>query len=124
MADWTMSEISPRQAIFDQVNDERERQIAKFGPQADVPLVHPGHIGSATSMARYYQIPTEGYAKNMTDAAFRIGEGTYGDILTEEVAELISALSVGAKYDEAYTEAVQVAAVAVAIAERLSWMRK
>ena len=57
----------------------------------------------------YYCIPTEEAAKSSTEAMFRAKQGTWGDILIEEVAEAIEA----ADDDHLIEELIQVAAVAL-----------
>jgi hypothetical protein len=62
-------------------------------------------------MAEQYRLPSAGVARTSCEGRFRQGEGTWADILVEEVAEAIEAAVLHG--DEGLrAELVQVAAVA------------
>lgn len=96
--------------------DEIDRADAKFGHQLDVPDVDQVLMqrdGGCTPkrMAEEYMIPTAGRAKFLTDLAFHRGQGTWGHIVVEEIAESIEA---AVENPEALrAELLQVAATAI-----------
>ena len=98
--DWT----APSAVCFE-VMRERERQHAKWGEQN-----HPDGTGLNEIHAERAEV-----AKHVCQSAFAAGEGTYMDILHEEVCEAF------AESDPAKlrAELVQVAAVAVAWIEKI-----
>lgn len=111
---------------------ERERQEAKWGEQ-NHPIAPPrkggarwryaNAIGNA-ALARL-GLPTEKAARVACDEAAKAGRVTYGHILVEEVCEMGYAAAIhGDASDEARAEAVQVAAVALAIVERIDRKRE
>jgi len=114
--------VSLSQILVD-ITKERERQDAKFGPQRHQDSVHPNPFfldqtaATADQLAMWYGIPTEEDAKRRTDSRFRNGEGTWADILVEELAEAVGAAL--KSREELREELVQVAAVAVAWIEDL-----
>lgn len=104
-------------AIADEVHTEIHRAWEKFGPQYDVPdvdqvlLTREGGCGP-TRMAQHYEITSARRAKYLTDLAFKRGQGTWGHILIEEVAEAIEAATTG-DTSALRDELLQVAAVAM-----------
>lgn len=104
--------------ILDDLLAEIARAEEKFGPQHDVPDVDQvlmGRLGgcSPKRMAEEYEIPTAPRAKWVTDLNFQRGQGTWGHILVEEVAEAIEAAVIGAPHRDLRAELIQVAAVAL-----------
>jgi len=106
--------VSLSQILVD-ITKERERQDAKFGPQRHQDSVPTGF--GPDMLAAWYGIPTEAMAKASTDYRFEHGEGTWADILVEELAEAVGAAL--KSREELREELVQVAAVAVAWIEDL-----
>ena len=102
--------------ILTDITLERDRQDAKFGPQRHQDSVAP-NFDSPEALARWYEMPTEEDAKYNTDTRFARGDGTWADILVEELAEAIAAAFKSP--EELRAELVQVAAVAVAWIEDL-----
>lgn len=104
--------------ILDDLIAEIARAEAKFGAQHDVPDVDQvlvNRIGgcSPVRMAEEYGIPSAPRAKQHTDIAFSRGQGTWGHILVEEVAEAIEAAVVDRPHADLRAELIQVAAVAL-----------
>jgi len=98
---------------------ERARQDAKWGEQ-NHPIVGvaPWRAKTPHEEAARLLVPSAGSAKALCDEEHRACRGTYASILVEEVAELVEACVLhGDASDEAREEAVQVAAVALAIVE-------
>ena len=91
---------------------ERMRQHIKWGEQ-NWPDFPPGLAGP--SVNHYYGLPSEEDAKAACQGHFARREGTYGDILLEEVAEAFSAPTPPLLRGEL----IQVAAVALAWVEKL-----
>lgn len=102
------------------VAEERRRQRAKWGTD-DLPTVDPSCVGEggAPLLGFYDQPPADaGLLRSICDLRARCGTATMADVLNEEVAELYEAVALhGDDSPEAEAEAVQVAAVAVRIAE-------
>lgn len=98
--------------VLNDVEDERARQDAKWGPVQDHPDIHPGWTNFN------YRIPRADQAKRDTDSRAQLGHVTYTDILIEEVCE---AIEEAAKGDAVALreELIQVAAVAVKWVELL-----
>ncbi|WP_235631105.1 hypothetical protein [Mycobacteroides abscessus] len=115
---------------------ERHRQQEKWGDQnhPNVDLVLTGRVGGCTvkRMAEEYEIPSANRAKFLCQKAAERGQVTWGHILVEELAESIESATL---LDQAtdlpddarltlrcklHWELVQVAAVAVAWAEKVS----
>lgn len=87
------------------VKEERERQDAKWGEQNHPDWTpNPLGVNPVIDPARH--------AKGVCDEKFKAGQGSYSDILLEEVAEAHDEAKAG-NVDALYTELVQVAAVAV-----------
>jgi hypothetical protein len=89
--------------ILKEIQQERERQDAKWGQQN-----HP--IGTGVvyrHLANYF--------RELCDNAFKNGHGTYAHILLEEVAESMAELTP----DGVRGELIQVAAVVVAMIEKI-----
>ena len=105
---------------------ERVRQETKWGEQ-NHPIVEEQHVAApmvAICAARRHSVPFAVAAKALCDGFARQGRVTYADILVEEVAELVEAAAIhGDASDAARAEAVQVAAVALAIVERIDRAR-
>jgi hypothetical protein len=105
---------------------ERVRQEMRWGEQ-NHPIVsldaQRGYVGPEIEAARLL-MPSAAMARNKCNREHKACRGTYAHILVEEVAELIEAAAIhGDASDEARAEAVQVAAVALAIVERIDRAR-
>lgn len=112
--------------VLGAVNSERHRQDWRWGEQnhPDVDRVLMNRDGGCTAqrMAEHYEIPSAQRAKYLCNRATGEGELTYAHILIEEVAEAVEAAT--ARNAAALrTELIQVAAVAVAWAEKLDRQR-
>ncbi len=109
-----------------EIDAERERQDAKFGV-CDHPMVPhvewPATLrGAAACIA--LGIPREEVARAASQHYFREGEGTFAHIVVEETAEFVEACAThGDASNEARCEAVQNAAVWVAIVEAIDRKR-
>jgi hypothetical protein len=105
-----------RQQMLADVNAERNAQIAKWGPQS-----HPDGTGGRMNVGGTTVDPAalRDYMRRLCDAKAQRGEGTWLDILFEEVFEA------AAEYDPAALrkELVQVAAVAGAWIEDIDSRR-
>jgi hypothetical protein len=104
-------------ASWAEVKAEMDAAFAKFGAQTTVPDVDQvlmNREGGCTAqrMAEEYEIPTAGHAKSITDRKFIRGQGTWGHILVEEIAEAIEAATVEGP-GRLRAELIQVAAVAL-----------
>lgn len=111
------TEITEQQAdrllsIAAETVQERVNQIDKWGEQ-NWPDFPPDLVGSDVN--QHYNIPFENEAKGAVETRFRHHEGTYGDILIEEVAEAFSSTTKA----ELRAELIQVAAVAQAWVEKI-----
>lgn len=88
--------MGSRKDILGEVRDERLRQDAKWGQQnhPSLDLVLLNRQGGCTEerMAEHYGIPSATVARQSCDLWFARKEGTWGHILVEEVAEVISCL--------------------------------
>lgn len=115
-------------AILFEVALERTAQDAKWGQQ-DHPLVDSllaeqakaAPLRTVARMSDEYEIPTASRAKFLTDVAARRGNVTFGHIATEEQSEFIEQATLG-DLAAARQEAIQAAAVWVAIVERIDRM--
>lgn len=106
-----------RWRVLQEVNAERVRQGAKWGPQSHR-LVPPMEDGRRPAgVAAYYGVRAEPVAKRFCDDEFRAGRGTYFVILLEEVCEAVEAACESEA--AARAELIQVAAVAVAMIESI-----
>lgn len=119
--------------VLKEVFEERKRQHAKFGeqthPSTPAPLnqfvyEQPGEpLNEAESLVcgmmlcEHYRVPSESLAKHLCRSRFDAGQGTYADILIEELSEALAAAVRGEGH--AREELVQVAAVAVAWIESI-----
>lgn len=127
-----------RWRIFDEINQERVRQDAKWGEQnhPDVDRVltdrvpSPFHKSSFATpgctphrMAEEYGIPDATRARASCDGAARIGQCTWAHILVEEIAEAVEAATLAqlgrGPLAALRKELVQVAAVAVSWIEAI-----
>jgi hypothetical protein len=128
-------------AVISEVIDERFRQLAKWGDQSDIADADPvllarlGRLDSLGRPQRYshptevakrvaeeYEVPTANRARLHCESEAGLHGGTWAGILLEEVAEFVEAIVLShAEGDDAKmrAEAIQVAAVAVAIAEAI-----
>jgi len=104
--------------IFKELENERFRQIKKFGEQ-NIPCLDPVLLNRENSctperMCEEYGILSPQSAQTRCDSAFKSGNGTYAHILIEEVAEAIG------EFDpvKRRAELIQVAAVAI------GWIQK
>lgn len=100
------------QVAFD-LADERARQDEKWGDDRDLPDFDP-RIG-AMPKARFYDLPSEREAQDLCENASRTGNGNWGVIVVEEVAEAFNTDNV----EDLRTELVQVAASVVAWIEAI-----
>jgi hypothetical protein len=127
--------------VLTDVDAERMRQIIKWGDQSDIADADPvllerlGRLDSLGRPQRYshpdevskrvaeeYEVPTANRARQHCQGEAARHGGTYAGILIEEVAEFIEAIVLShAEGDPARmrAEAIQVAAVAVQIAEAI-----
>lgn len=96
--------------VLTEIMHERVRQEVKWGEQ---------NHEFAPECAVFYGVPRSGDAKKACDAAMERGDVTFGDILTEEIAEALDAET----EEEQRYELVQVAAVAVAAIEAMDRKR-
>ncbi|WP_417220536.1 hypothetical protein [Arthrobacter sp.] len=108
---------SARETVLSDVDDERQRQDAKWGEQN-----HPDGTGPArlplhpiTGDARYDAIELAELATQVTDRRASRGECAWKDILLEEVFEALAESDPAALR----TELIQVAAVAAQWAEAI-----
>lgn len=115
-----------REAVLLSAIAERARQDAKWGEQ-NHPLVEQtiaaqvaqrGALGVALRMAEEYGVPSAQLARSKTKRLAAEGRLTYTDVAIEEVAEFVEAAAIGTT-DQAFQEAIQCAAVFLAIAERI-----
>lgn len=103
----------PRRAIFAEIDDERRRQDAKWGPVTrayDVDPVLAARGASPMRIAAEHEIPTEARAKQLCDLAAKQGVCTYTHIVVEELAEAVAA---HADKEAMRSELVQLAASVV-----------
>ncbi len=106
---------------------ERERQEVRWGEQ-NHPIIEtrddiPASFRALIAKDRH-GVMDASLAKRRCDALAQQGRVTFMDIFVEEVAELVEAAAIhGDASDEARAEAVQVAAVALAIVERIDRAR-
>lgn len=118
--------MDTRQRIFEAISAERDRQDAKFGV-CDHPMVPAvGVDGSARGHLTCVAlgITHESLARQESERRFAAGCGTFSDIIKEEFAEFVEACAVdGETSDHAREEAVQNAAVWVAIIEAIDRKR-
>lgn len=102
-------------SIYGEIKAERDRQDRKWGEQ-NHPMV-PRFVNTLG-------VPPAWAARERCDNAALDGSVTFGHILVEEVAEAVeAAMSHGDDSDELRAELVQVAAVAVAMIERVDRIR-
>lgn len=105
--------------ILREVLEERQRQHEKWGFQ-NHPLVddvlRQRNPPDPERMAEEYEIPTGDRAKFLCDLRHSRGDGTWADILVEELSEFVEAATLRTNARE---ELVQVAAVAVAAIEAI-----
>lgn len=109
-------------AVLREVLAERIRQDAKWGeqnhPLVDLVLMsRPGGC-DALRMAHEFEIPTADRARWLCDTRHKRGDGTFADILVEELCEFVEAATIE-NVAAARKELVQLAAVAVAVVESI-----
>lgn len=76
--------MSKRFSIFNQIDIEREKQVAKWGEQN-----HPSHAGMiGPGDIVQYDIPHTADARGICDARHNAGIGSWLDIALEEFAEV------------------------------------
>lgn len=115
-----------RWRIFDEINQERVRQDAKWGEQnhPDVDPVLTGRVGgcTVTRMCEEVGCPTPTRARANLEGEAKLGRATWSLIAMEEFAEVIEAATIAAQGDngtrprrdaETRKELVQLAAVLV-----------
>lgn len=106
------------QAILGEILMERHRQDRKYGEQ-NHPDLPPSIVGRITGTvlsykaAEHFGIPAEPDAQKACEGAFKSGYGNWGNILVEELAEVIEAAAM-ADSKGLREELVQVAGVCVA----------
>jgi hypothetical protein len=127
--------------VLADVASERGRQVDKWGDQSDIadadPVIlgrlkmldamsrrnHHGTVPAVTKrLAEEYWVPRAWRAQQICQAEADRHGGTYAGILIEEVAEFIEAIVLSHESGDPSlmrAEAIQVAAVAVAIAEAI-----
>lgn len=107
-----------REQILDQVRDERQRQLELYGPNDDL------QIGFGSGVVKSWLFPfssasakrvSEKFREDYSDHELANGSPTWMHLIREEVAELFEADS----KEDRITEAVQVAALCVSLAEHL-----
>lgn len=108
--------------VLREVLAERIRQDAKWGEQ-NHPLVDPVLMSrpggcDALRMAHEFEIPTARRARWLCDTRHKRGDGTFADILVEELCEFVEAATIE-NDAAARKELVQLAAVAVAVVEAI-----
>lgn len=112
--------VSVTALVLTEVGGERAAQDAKWGEQnhPDLDQVLLNRPGGCTPqrMAEEYEIPTASRARFLCDTKHQRGQGTWADILVEEVAE---AIGTNGDTGALRTELIQVAAVAVAWVEAI-----
>lgn len=115
--------------VLDAVAKERVRQDRKWGvqnhPDGTGPVVPhlydlPTDIDDDTAVRFTYADDFENWARAACEHRFAAGEGTFADILLEEVAEVLAT----ADPTHLRVELIQVAAVAVAWVEKLDRERQ
>lgn len=116
--------ISPLQRALDDVVAERERQDAKWGeqnhPSVDPVLTRRSGGCTPQRMAEEYEIPSATRAKWLCGIRHKRGDGTWADIVVEELAEAVeAAVEYGDASVELRVELVQTAAVIVAWIEAI-----
>ena len=121
-----MTSEQTRRAAVDAVLMERDRQDMRWGEQ-NHPIVsidaQRGYVAPEVEAARLL-LPSAAMARTACNREHKACRGTYAHILIEEVAELVEAAAIhGDASDETRAEAVQVAAVALAIVERIDRAR-
>ena len=100
--------------VLAQVLKERYAQIEKWGQQ-DHPILDLDLPPASMDMNIRYSVMGAGIARELVEELTERGELTYMDILIEEVQEVLDALTL----EEQRKELIQVAAVAVAMIERI-----
>lgn len=88
-----------RVRLMDEVMEEMKRQDIKWGPGRDYPDINPNidvipfedALDRLWNIAEHYDIPTEEDAKSHCEFHFKCGEGSWSDILIEEVCEVVFA---------------------------------
>lgn len=106
--------------IYGEIKAERDRQDRKWGEQNHSMV----QLGDAAWAAAVLGVPHASFAKDCCDMAASDGSVTFGHILVEEVAEAFEAAAMhGDASDELRAELVQVAAVAVAMIDRVDRIR-
>lgn len=91
-------DLAPTESVMMDVADEMDRQDAKWGDQS--------HLPSGTGSLGYQHLSD--HYRQVCDAAFETGSGTWADILLEEVYEALAESDPGKRR----VELIQVAAVA------------
>ena len=117
-----------RWRIFDEINQERVRQDARWGEQnhPDVDRVLTERAGGCgvARMCEKYGIPHPIRAQANCDGAAEIGQATWAHILVEEIAEAVEAATLAqtgrGSRAALRKELVQVAAVAVSWIEAIA----
>lgn len=89
----TMPTTAARAVIYREIDAERERQDAKWGPVRRRPDVDPVLAARGASHQRIceeHEIPTETRAKFLCENAERRGECSFTAIVVEELAEVVA----------------------------------
>lgn len=114
-----MRSTSRRERLLHMIREERGRQIDQYGANDDLELGFGGSVS-----AHPWLLPYSDANADKIEAAFRADYGQYESangnptwmhLIREEVSELFASTAV----DEAVSEAIQVAALCVSLAEHL-----
>ena len=107
--------------ILNEIKTERTRQDEKWGIQhwPSVNQVLIGREGGCTPerMCEHFEIPSEDRAKFLCENAFKNNEGTWSNIVVEELSEVVCAPDETTRR----TELVQLAACVVAWIEDIDY---
>lgn len=113
-------EMLDKNQILEEIQKERARQDEKWGEQnhpiLDQVLLNRAGSCTAQRMCDEYEIPSEPRAKQLCEANFRKGTGTWFHILVEEISEAVSCLH---DTEAMRKELIQTAAVVVAMIDSL-----
>ena len=112
--------MTDRDIIYDEVEEERERQDEAWGEQnhPSVGSVMEAEDCPAEWAAKMYELPTARRAQYLCDRAADKDQMTWAHIAVEEMAESIEAAAEG-RMDDCKTELIQTVAVCVAWIESI-----
>lgn len=111
------SYMSPVAALLEEIMRATEKHGIQDVPSFDAAVltIPTGEDWRAEVRNRFYHIPSEQVAKDLTDQRFERGVGTWADIALEEVCEAFSART----ENDLRAELIQAAAMFVAWAATL-----